>query len=138
MQTGKLERNSVREDLEFPRVDPRYIGKPTRLLAAATSWAYEGRPGVGFHGLSVRDMESGKQQRYDFGASVVVEEHILVAKPGTRDEGDAWLVGTSFDAAAQRTRLSVFEARNVSAGPVALAELPYLLPLGFHGNFTAG
>jgi all-trans-8'-apo-beta-carotenal 15,15'-oxygenase len=67
---------------------------------------------------------------------MVVEEHILVPKPGATDELDAWLVGTTFDARREVTLLNVLDARAVASGPVAQAALPYWLPLGFHGNFT--
>ena len=57
-------------------------------------------------------------------------------KPGGRDELDAWLLGTTFDAMQQRTVLNLLDARRVADGPIARATLPYVLPLGFHGNFT--
>jgi all-trans-8'-apo-beta-carotenal 15,15'-oxygenase len=60
-----------------------------------------------------------------------------VPKPGKRHELDAWLVGTTFDARRQVTLVNVLEARLVNDGPIAQATLPYALPLGFHGNFTA-
>ena len=31
----------------------------------------------------------------------------------------------------------VLDAAHVEDGPIAQAVLPYVLPLGFHGNFTA-
>ena len=52
-------------------------------------------------------------------------------------ELDGWLVGTTYDARRRITRVNVLEASRVSAGPVAQAALPYWLPLGFHGNFSA-
>jgi carotenoid cleavage dioxygenase len=67
----------------------------------------------------------------------VVEEHIIVPKPGARHELDAWLLGTSFDIQRQLTRVNVLEARHIGDGPIAQASLPYMLPYGFHGNFTA-
>ena len=50
---------------------------------------------------------------------------------------DAWLLGTTFDARRQATVLNVLDAAHVADGPIAQAVLPYALPLGFHGNFTA-
>jgi len=31
----------------------------------------------------------------------------------------------------------LLDAAHLSDGPIAQAALPYVLPLGFHGNFTA-
>jgi carotenoid cleavage dioxygenase-like enzyme len=60
-----------------------------------------------------------------------------VPKPGGRGELDAWLLGTTFDAKRQATVLNLLDAARIEDGPVAQAVLPYVLPLGFHGNFTA-
>ena len=68
---------------------------------------------------------------------MVVEEHILVPRPRASAELDAWLVGTTYDARRRTTQVNVLDASRVSAGPVAQATLPYALPLGFHGNFSA-
>ena len=51
-------------------------------------------------------------------------------------EGAGWLIGTALDIARGRTLLSVFDARDLSAGPLACARLPYALPLGLHGKFV--
>ena len=45
--------------------------------------------------------------------------------------------GTTFDARRQATVLNVLDAGHIADGPIAQAVLPYMLPLGFHGNFTA-
>ena len=98
-------------------MDPRRIGAPARFLVAASNWKRTpGRDGALFHGVQVRDLKSGHVDRFDYGADAVVEEHIVVPKPRGSDERDAWRVGD---------------------GPIAQPGLPYWLPLGFHGNFTA-
>ena len=144
MQSAVLDMNSGRATVEampgiveFPRIDPRRIGAPARFVVAASNWKrYPGRDGALFHGLQVRDLQSGSVDRFDYGESAVVEEHIVVPKPGATGERDAWLVGTTFDARKKATRVNVIDARHVSDGPIAQATLPYWLPLGFHGNFT--
>ena len=83
------------------------------------------------------DTESGRARRFDYGEQVVVEEHIMVPKPGKTGELDAWLLGTTYDARRQATVLNLLDAAHVQDGPIAQAVLPYTLPLGFHGNFSA-
>ena len=85
----------------------------------------------------MRDLHTGRVDRFDYGERTVVEEHILVPRPGASGERDAWLVGTTFDAARQVTSVNVLDARRVADGPIARATLPYWLPLGFHGSFSA-
>ncbi|MEO8385967.1 MAG: carotenoid oxygenase family protein, partial [Betaproteobacteria bacterium] len=83
------------------------------------------------------DIESGKTDRFSFGDSATVEEHVFVSKPGSNKEGEGYLVGVGFDVKRQQTFGSVFEAGNLAAGPMAIVRLPYWVPACFHGNFYA-
>ena len=132
MRTGRATVEKADDFVEFPRVDPRRNGLPTRYVISAANW----RDAPWFHGLQRLDLETGRVERYDFGAEHFAEEHIVVPKPGGRHELDAWLLGTRYDALGDRTRVSLFEARRLADGPIAEAVLPYALPYGFHGNFT--
>jgi carotenoid cleavage dioxygenase len=137
------ERLPVDGDTEFPRMDPRRIGlggaERARWLVGAASWRKRrAQPSVFFHGVQAVQVESGRVRRFDYGDRVIVEEHIVVPKPGAARETDAWLLGTTFDARRQATVLNLLEFERLEAGPIAQAVLPYVLPLGFHGNFMAG
>ncbi len=138
MRSGRASLEAMPGTIEFPRIDPRRIGTPARHLASVAAWkdGAQKRGGL-FHGVQVRDLQTGRLDRYDYGDGQVAEEHILVPRPRGSGELDAWLLGTSFDVKRQVTAVNVFDAKRVSAGPVAQATLPYWLPLGFHGNFTA-
>jgi carotenoid cleavage dioxygenase len=137
MRSGKAHVEGMRDSVEFPRVHPMRNGLNTRYLLSAATWHTGGDPALGFHGLQLRDVHSGRTQRYDYGRGTVVEEHIVVPKPGALGELDAWLLGTTFDTAQGVTRVNLLDARHIGDGPVAQAALPYWLPYGFHGNFTA-
>jgi all-trans-8'-apo-beta-carotenal 15,15'-oxygenase len=121
---------------EFPRLDPRFIGGNAQFVVTPVSWLASATV-TSFHGLQVRDVRSGKTTRFDYGVDFAVEEHIVVPRPGSTRELDGWIMGSAFDTKSQRTCVSVFDAANVNNGPIARAWLPYWLPLGFHGNFTA-
>ena len=137
MASGRATMETMPGNVEFPRIDPRRIGLPARSLVCAASWRRpRGVEGTLFHGLQVRDLQSGRVERYDYGEDAVVEEHIVVPKPGMTDERDAWLLGTTFDARRQVTSLNLLDARRLADGPIARAALPYWLPFGFHGNFS--
>ena len=138
MKTGRVQQQALPGEVEFPRMDLRRIGMPCKWLVMRTSWKpYAQRQASLLHGVQVMDTMTGRQHRHDYGEHLVAEEHILVPKPGKTGELDAWLLGTTFDARRQSTVLNLLEAAHVEAGPVAQAVLPYLLPLGFQGNFTA-
>ena len=138
LATGRAQRVGFDDDVEFPRIDPRRIGLPARWLLTGGGWNNSlGRKYALLHGVQLRDMQGGRLRRYDYGEHIVVEEHILVPKPGQTGELDAWLLGTTFDARRQATVLNLLDAAHIEDGPIAQAQLPYVLPLGFHGNFTA-
>jgi len=141
MRSGTARVKGVRDSVEFPRVHPMRNGLNTRYPLTAAAWTASRssndnkRPW--FHGLQLRDVETGRTQRCNYGPGTVVEEHIVVPKPGARGEFDAWLLGTTFDTAKGVTLVNLLDARHVTDGPVAQATLPYWLPYGFQGNFTA-
>ncbi len=142
MGNGKATLQAVPGEVEFPRIDPRRIGRSgpdrARFLVTGAAWKpFSNRNNALLHGVQVLDVETGRARRHDFGEMAVVEEHIVVPKPGKTGELDAWLLGTTYDARRQATVLNLLDAAHVEDGPIAQAILPYTLPLGFHGNFTA-
>jgi carotenoid cleavage dioxygenase len=122
--------------VEFPRIHPQRVGLAARHLVLGAAWG-PSRGHALFHGVQLVDTDSGRVRRFDYGRETIAEEHIFVPRPGRTGELDAWLLGTCFDAARQATVLNLLDAARLEDGPVAQAVLPYALPLGFHGNFTA-
>jgi len=141
MATGRVRRSLLSGTggpLEFPRMHPARIGLPARWLSLCGAWAHQAeRPLEWFHGVQLIDTRSGRVLRYDYGAHAIAEEHIWIPKPRASTELDAWLLGTHFDARRQVTVLNLLDAAHIEDGPIAQAVLPYVMPLGFHGNFTA-
>jgi all-trans-8'-apo-beta-carotenal 15,15'-oxygenase len=140
MTSGRVQNDMLPGgDVEFPRLHPQRIGSAARFLVTTAGWAVPGRErGPLLHGVQVHDMQTGRVRRFDYGEHAVAEEHIVVPKPGKTGELDAWLLGTTYDARRRATVLNLLDAARVEDGPLAQAVLPYMLPLGFHGNFTAG
>ncbi|MDP9043257.1 MAG: carotenoid oxygenase family protein [Pseudomonadota bacterium] len=135
MRSGQVRAESLGDCVEFPRMHPQRIGQQARYLLSATA-SCASMDGL-FHGVQMRDLDTGRVARHDYGEDTIAEEHIVVPKPGGTRELDAWLLGTTFDVRRQVTRINVLDARHLDDGPIAQATLPYLLPYGFHGNFTA-
>jgi all-trans-8'-apo-beta-carotenal 15,15'-oxygenase len=130
---GRTQSDLLPGNVEFPRVDPRRIGQRYRQV---WSVAFD-NDGHGPSGGVIRsDLESGTSDVYRFGPQTLVEEHVYVPRRGG-DEGAGWLLGTHLDVGAGVTKLAAFDAMNLAAGPIAVASLPYPLPLGLHGNFVA-
>ncbi|MET0509937.1 MAG: carotenoid oxygenase family protein [Burkholderiaceae bacterium] len=121
---------------EFPAIDPRYIARRTRSLFVCGRSDSLPQGLFGLNAVARIDRESGRMQRFDYGADVLAEEHLFVARAGA-PEGSGWLVGTALDYVRRQTLVSVFDARAVEAGPLTQARLPYGLPLGLHGTYVA-
>ena len=91
----------------------------------------------GYNELCGYRMVDGSVDRYVFAGDAMVEEHLQV--PSSRDpRGPArWVVGLSLDLRTARSALNVFRLGELHRGPVARALLPYALPMGLHGAYTA-
>jgi len=117
---------------EFPRIDPRLTGRRHRHLLHATQ-SQPGHPG--FSAVARTAVETGHTDLYSYGADHMVEEHLFIPEPGTAPGGAGWVLGTALDLKQRCTVLACFRADRLSDGPVALARLPYALPLGLHATF---
>jgi carotenoid cleavage dioxygenase-like enzyme len=120
-------------DHEFPQFNPLYTGRKARYLYTVGK-SHAGRPG--HSAILKHDLQTGDIQSHDYGAKAFSEEHLFVPK-GNGKEDEGWLVGTSLDFGEKVTRLNVLDAQNISDGPAAVFELPYALPLGFHGAWQS-
>ncbi len=123
------------ERVEFPRFDTRLTGRTSPLTvllerSPAMPAAIDGHDSV----LAVR---AGGCQRFRYGANWIAEEHLFVPDRSSTHPEAGFLLGTAYDWQAERTALSIFDARHVDGGPVARVLLPYGLPLGLHGQFVA-
>ncbi|KQV62554.1 MULTISPECIES: carotenoid oxygenase family protein [unclassified Caulobacter] len=118
---------------EFPRSDPRFAGQVRRYSVHVTNERPD-RPL--FQGVAVRDWKRETDQVFDFGPRHLVEETVFVPRPGSSEELDGWLVGTTVNLDAKATELHVFDARHVQQGPIAAWRAPVALPVTFHGVFV--
>lgn len=122
-------------NLEFPHYDALATADARRLLYAPTSAGERDAPY--FNAIAAIDSDRGRVARHRYGRSILAEEHRFVAKPGRRRAGQGWLVGTLLDPARGRSGVAVLDAEHVEDGPLAIAWVPYTVPLGFHGWFHA-
>ena len=131
---GAIREQMQNENVEFPRIDPRFVGVRNRHLFHVANTG-KNHNTFAMNTVLRFDLDTGKTDQFRFGGEVCLEEHIVVPRPGRSGEGDGWLIGCGFNATTSRTEVFVFDALNVAAGPIAIARLPYAVPLGFHGDF---
>lgn len=87
----------------------------------------------GFNRLVLLDRRTGNASSFDLGESEILEEHLIVPKPGGGD--DFWIIGTALDWVKGNTSVSIYEGKGLAEGPIMKAELDLALPLGLHGIF---
>lgn len=133
--TGKAEQRLLPLVAEFPRVDPRIVGRTYRHVFTAARVDAGERPG--FDAVMRLDVTSGAHELYRYGKDVMVEEHIFVPRPrGQGREGEGWVIGTALDLARQQMLLSVFDAQHLGDGPLMQARMDRVMPLGLHAIFV--
>jgi carotenoid cleavage dioxygenase len=133
-RSGRARQTVLPQQSEFPRVDPRIVGRRHTQVYAALRLSPGARPG--YDAVMRCDVGTGRVDHYRYGADLMVEEHLFVPRAGSTREGDGWLLGTALDVVRGSTLFSVFDASRLSDGPIAQAEMPRLMPAGLHGTYV--
>ena len=134
-RSGRARQTVLPQIAEFPRVDPRVVGRRYRQLFTTLRQNPGDRPG--YDAVMRFDVASGRIDRYRYGADVMVEEHVFVPRPNGRGgEGDGWLLGSALDLKKRQMLFSVFDAQHLADGPIAQGTLARVMPLALHGIFV--
>lgn len=62
-------------------------------------------------------------------------EAVFVPSAHDAPEGAGYLLANVYDASIDKSHLLILDAENITAGPLATAQLDHRVPLGFHGNW---
>jgi all-trans-8'-apo-beta-carotenal 15,15'-oxygenase len=83
------------------------------------------------------EVESGRASLWLSGGGVV-SEPIFVPRPGARAEDDGWVLALVYDPVTDASNVTVLDARDLSAGPIAHAWFDHHVPGTYHGAFAPG
>ena len=118
---------------EFPRFDPRRVGKPYRYAYIACNPADRDK---GLQQQLARvDVESGAVTVHDFGPSGYVGEPVFVPTGAAEDDGV--VIATVFDAVSGASSIVGLDARDLAARPLFAGRLSHHVPYALHACFTA-
>ncbi|KAF2178987.1 9-cis-epoxycarotenoid dioxygenase-like protein [Zopfia rhizophila CBS 207.26] len=129
---------------EFSRIDDRFLTHkynhfwqcqidPTRLY----DFAKCGPPAGGlFNVMGHFEWDTGKKDVYFAGPTCTFQEPIFIPKAGSSVEGEGYLMALLNHLDVLRNDILIFDALNLSQGPLAVVHLPVKLRLGLHGNFV--
>ncbi len=115
---------------EFPRFDERFAGRSYRHGFYAVPNKDEE-----FDRLVHLDLKTGTRRVYNPGDGSAFGEPLFIPRSASADEGDGYLIALAYRPQTNTSDLLVFDASDISAGPVATAKLPVRIPHGFHGNW---
>lgn len=116
---------------DFPQFDQRRSTQRHDISYVAVQ-----QSGTG-HGIGIAriDHRTGTTQQYRPEHHILLEP-TFVPRSRTSAEDDGWVLTVGYDEAAHRSRLMIFGAAHLDAGPIAEAWLPFHLPMSYHGAFT--
>ena len=124
----------IERPCEFPAISPQCVGRAYRYLyMGTTDGSVKNAP---LQALIKRDMETGEEQLWSAAPRGFGGEPLFVPRPEANAEDDGWVLLWIYNAAGDRTELTIFNAQDITAGPVATLKLTHHVPYGLHGSFT--
>lgn len=129
------ERQLDDRNAEFPMISGSWLGRRNRYAYLAEI-PYE-IPAT-FDALVKVDLHTGATQRYAYGPGVFGSEAPFAPRPGGCAEDDGWVMTFVTDTTDWSSACLVFDAADISAGPVATVPLPVRVPAGFHATWVDG
>jgi carotenoid cleavage dioxygenase len=136
LRTGAVIEQQLDDDnTEFPTMDARKLGTPTRF---AYNMRISEEATLLFDGVVKYDTETGATDRHWFGPGRWGSEAPFAPRAGGTAEDDGWLVSFVHDEGEDRSEVVVLDASDLAAGPVARVVLPARVPIGFHATWVRG
>lgn len=120
---------------EFPAMNPKNVGRDYRYLYLGA--AHGDRGNAPLQALIKRDMQTGEEQFWSAAPRGFSGEPLFVARPGGQQEDEGWVLLWLYNAERDRTELAIFNAQDITTGPIAKLNLKHRVPYGLHGSFTA-
>ncbi len=133
--TGATEEYDIADIVsEFGMINGRHTGRRHRYVFAAL---YE--PGKFlFRGFVKHDTETGNVEEVMLPPGVFASETVVAPRVGSTAEDDGYVITFTTDVNEDRSQCLVFDARDVTAGPVARITLPERISSGTHATWAPG
>ncbi len=123
---------------EFPRVDDRRQGRPTRYAYFSHGSRSSALAPGAFDELLRFDLSRGTAEVHGFPGQVIGEA-VFAPKAGRGEEDAGYVLTFATDAVTLESTFVVLDAADFAGEPVAVVKLPQRVPLGLHGNwYSAG
>ncbi len=119
---------------DFPRVDDRTVGLPSRfgyamgMDAGAATLAFD-------RYLYKYELSTGNRQRHDLGDGVRGAEPVFAARSKDSVDDDGFVLSFTHDEVRNQSKFLVLDAQNFEDKPLAEIILPQRVPYGAHGSW---
>jgi carotenoid cleavage dioxygenase len=129
---------------EFSRIDDRFVTMKYNhywqaVIDGERPYDFKkcGSPAGGlFNTLGHFTWDNSANETFWAGPCATFQEPAFIPRAGSTDEADGYLIVLLNHLDELRNDVCIFDARNISEGPVAVIHLPFKLRLGLHGNFV--
>ena len=136
--SGSIKKDCLDDHIgEFPRLDERYSMSNYRYGIYASNHGNSPK-GISFNSITRYDYQTTHKDVFTLSEHDAVGEPIFVPKSSDADEGVGYVIALGYIGKENRSDLMIFDAENISSGPIARAMLPHRIPYGFHGNWRPG
>ena len=134
-RTGKVTEEQIDDRSgEFPRVNDAVIGKKHRF-GYEMSMGSAGFGEVDSGAILKYDRQTGTRTSIELGKGRVSGEAVFAPAAGATAEDDGYLMTFVYDASSDTSEYVIFDAKTMSADPIATVHLPRV-PFGFHGSWV--
>lgn len=129
LKTGQTREQYLDDEVsEFPTVSNDFAAARYRysynVLYEPGEWL--------FNGLKKYDLESGAQQRFEYGPGRFGSEPQMARRDRAVEEDDGYVISLVADMNKDRSEVLIFDAKQVDKGPLATVILPERLSVGTH------
>lgn len=138
LKTGTVTEQIIDDvyNAEFPTINASRQGLPSRYSYHILMGRMHRPEDPRFAGMVKFDNKTGGGVSYCPGNNVWFSEAPFAPRDGAGDEDDGYLVSFAWNAADARSEVWVFDAKEITRGPVCRVILPQRVPNGFHGTWV--
>lgn len=136
LETGATKERVLDDrNTEFPAMNASRLGLRTRY---SYNVVLENDPTMRFTGLVKYNTDTGAADSFELGDGRFGSEPVFAPRAGGKREDDGYVISYVHDSRENRSEALVFDAAELSRGPLATIALPQRVPLGFHACWAPG
>ena len=134
LKNGTVTEGPLEEGIsEFGMINPRVAGRPYQY-----TWAATAKPGwFLFDGLLRLNVQTGERQEYKFPEGVYASESPMAPCGNPDNESDGYVLTFTTDMNNNKSECVIFDAQDISHGPVASVLLPQRICVGTHSYWAS-